>query len=62
MKGSKKKYTDKQKRMAHHIEDKEKKSGRSNKRAEQIAWATVNKKSGGAGKSTKGKKSAKKSA
>jgi hypothetical protein len=48
MRGSKKNYSSKQKRMAHHIEDSAKGSGKSNKRAEQIGWATVNKKSGGA--------------
>lgn len=46
--GSKAKYSSKQKRQAQHIEDSEKKSGRSTKRAEQIAWATVNKETGGA--------------
>lgn len=52
--GSKESYSPKQKRMARHIEDSEKKQGRSSKRAEQIAWATVNKKTGGAkGKSTR---------
>lgn len=49
--GSKTNYTNKQKRMASHIEDSEKKSGRSTKSAERIAWATVNKRTGGAGKS-----------
>lgn len=48
--GSKAKYSPKQKRMAQHIEETEKKVGRSSKRAAQIAWATVNKKTGGAGK------------
>lgn len=50
--GSKENYTDKQKRMASHIEASEKKEGRSSKRAAQIAWATVNKKTGGAKKKT----------
>jgi hypothetical protein len=50
--GSKTKYSSKQKRMAHKIEKSAKKKGRSSKRAAQIGWATVNKKSGGAGKST----------
>jgi hypothetical protein len=36
--------------MASHIEKSEKESGKSTKRAEQIAWATVNKETGGAGK------------
>jgi hypothetical protein len=53
--GSKAKYTSKQKRMARHIEDSEKKSGRSGKRAAAIGWATVNKASGGAGKKMKNK-------
>jgi hypothetical protein len=48
--GSKEKYTSKQKRQAKHIEDSAKKSGKSTKRAEQIAWATVNKETKGAGK------------
>lgn len=54
-KGSKAKYTDKQKRMAAHIEESEHKAGRSNKASERIAWATVNKKTGGAGKAVKSK-------
>jgi len=48
--GSKSKYTSKQKRQAKHIEDSEKKSGRGSKSAARIAWATVNKETGGAGK------------
>lgn len=48
--GSKEKYTNKQKRQAHHIEDSAKKQGYSAKRAAQIGWATVNKETGGAGK------------
>lgn len=55
--GSKAKYTSKQKRQASHIEDSEKKQGRSGKRAKQIAWATVNKRTGGAGKSARGRAS-----
>jgi len=39
--------------MASHIEQSEKRHGRSTKAAERIAWATVNKRTGGA----KGKKS-----
>jgi hypothetical protein len=59
--GDKSSYTDKQKRQAKHIEDSAKKSGKSTKRAEQIAYATVNKQSGGGKKSGsgRGKKSAK---
>lgn len=42
-KGDKSSYTDKQKRQAAHIEESEKKQGKSEKSAERIAWATVNK-------------------
>lgn len=56
--GSKSSYSKKQQRKAVHIEDSEKKSGKSTKTAERIAWATVNKQDGGA----KGKKKAKKKA
>lgn len=45
--GSKEKYTDKQKRQAEHIEKSELKQGRSKKAAERIGWATVNKRTGG---------------
>ncbi len=45
--GDKSAYTDKQKRQAAHIEDSEKKRGMSDKRAAEIAWATVNKQDGG---------------
>ncbi|MGZ3805952.1 MAG: plasmid stabilization protein [Pseudobdellovibrionaceae bacterium] len=48
--GSKEKYTPKQKRMAQHIEESAKKRGYSAKRAAQIGWATTNKETGGAGK------------
>src|SRR6476620_213044 len=48
--GSKAKYTSKQKRQAQHIEESAKKRGASTKRASQIAWATVNKETKGAGK------------
>ncbi len=48
--GSKSKYTSKQKRQAEHIEESEKKSGKPAKRAKAIAWATVNKETGGAGR------------
>lgn len=51
--GSKAKYTSKQKRQAKHIEDSEKKSGKSAKTATRIAWATVNKETGGAGKAVR---------
>lgn len=45
--GSKSAYTPKQKRMAHKIEKSAKERGHSQKRAEEIGWATVNKKTGG---------------
>lgn len=50
--GSKASYTSKQKRQAKHIEESEKQSGKSTDTAKRIAWATVNKETGGAGKST----------
>ncbi len=53
--GSKKAYTGKQKRQASHIEASEKKSGRSAKTAERIAWATINKRDGGGKKSGSGR-------
>ena len=53
--GSKAKYTDKQKRQAEHIEEGIKKRGGSSKRAAQIAWATVNKETGGGKKSGSGR-------
>lgn len=54
-KGSKKKYTDKQKRQAEHIEEGYEKRGTSKKEAERRAWATVNKESGGGKKSGSGR-------
>jgi hypothetical protein len=45
--GSKAKYTDKQKRRAEHIEKGYEKQGVSKKESERRAWATVNKMSGG---------------
>jgi len=54
--GDKSSYTDKQKRQAEHIEESEKKEGKSEKEAERIAWATVNKQDGG-GKKGGGSKS-----
>lgn len=51
--GSKASYSSKQKRQAKHIEDSAKKSGKSAKTAARIAWATVNKETGGARKSVK---------
>ena len=53
--GSKKSYTSKQKRQAHHIEQSEQKSGRSSKTAARIAYATVNKQDGGGKKSGSGR-------
>lgn len=46
MKKAKAQHSAKQKRQAKHIEDSEKKSGRSDKKSEEIAWATVNKQAG----------------
>lgn len=54
--GSKAKYTEKQKRKAEHIEESYEAKGVSEKRAEQIAWATVNKQSGGGERSGSGRK------
>ena len=54
--GSKASYSSKQKRMASKIEASEKISGRSEKAAERIAWATVNKRTGGGAKKRSGKK------
>lgn len=53
--GSKAKYTDRQKRMAEHIEEGYEKHGTSENEAERRAWATVNKVSGGGQKSGSGK-------
>jgi len=44
--------------MASHIESSAKRRGRSTKTAERIAWATVNKRTGGAKAKGKGKKAA----
>lgn len=57
--GDKSKYTDKQKRMAGHIEEAYEKRGKSTGEAERRAWATVNaethggKKPGGSGRGKK---------
>ena len=61
--GSKKKYTSKQKRKAEKIEKGYKKRGVSSKEAEKRAWATVNKSEKGGKKSGsgRGKKKSKKS-
>ena len=61
--GSKKKYTSKQKRKAHDIEKGYKNRGVSSEEAERRAWATVNKsdkgarKKGGGGRGKKRSKS-----
>ena len=59
--GSKKKYTGKQKRKAEHIEEGYEKRGVGKKEAERRAWATVNKSDKGGKKSGsgRGKKSSK---
>ena len=54
--GDKSAYTDKQKRQARHIEEGYEKKGVSKSRAEQIAYATVNKHDGGGKKSGSGRK------
>lgn len=53
--GDKSAYTEKQKRQAAHIEESERKAGRSGDDAERIAWATVNKRDGGGRKSGAGR-------
>ena len=53
--GSKSKYTGKQRRKAEHIEEGYEKRGTSKKEAERRAWATVNKESGGGKKSGSGR-------
>ena len=45
--GSKEKYSEKQKRTAAHIEESYEQKGVSKEEAEKRAWATVNKQSGG---------------
>ncbi|HEY2103750.1 MAG TPA: plasmid stabilization protein [Chthoniobacterales bacterium] len=53
--GSKSKYTSKQKRKAEHIEEGYEKRGTSSKEAERRAWATVNKMDKGGKKSGSGR-------
>jgi len=53
--GNKDKYTDKQKRMAEHIEDGYEKRGTSDTEAERRAWATVNATTHGGKKSGAGR-------
>ena len=48
--GDKRKYTDKQKRMAEHIEEGYEEQGVRPEEAERRAWATVNKQTGGGNK------------
>jgi hypothetical protein len=54
--GDKSAYTGKQKRQAQHIEEAYEDKGVSKKRAESIAYATVNKQDGGGKKSGSGRK------
>ena len=53
--GSKAKYTDKQKRRAEHIEDSYERRGVPHEEAERRAWATVNAETGGGKKSGSGR-------
>jgi hypothetical protein len=53
--GDKSSYTDKQKRMAEHIEQGYESRGTGKKEAESRAWATVNKETGGGNKSGSGR-------
>ena len=53
--GSKAKYSDKQKRKAEHIEEGYEERGLPRREAERRAWATVNKESGGGNKSGSGR-------
>ena len=48
--GDKSKYTEKQKRMAEHIEKGYEQRGVSEEEAERRAWATVNRQTGGGNK------------
>jgi len=54
--GSKAKYTDKQKRQAQHIEESFEKRGVTPKTAQKRAWQTVNKQTGGGEKSGGGRR------
>jgi plasmid stabilization system protein ParE len=53
--GDKRKYTDKQKRQAEHIEEGYERQGVSEGEAERRAWATVNAMTGGGKKSGSGR-------
>ncbi len=48
--GDKSNYSAKQKREAAHIEESYENTGSSAKKAKRVAWATVNKRTGGAKK------------
>jgi hypothetical protein len=54
--GSKAKYSSKQKRQAEHIEEGYRKKGLSKDTAEKRAWQTVNKQTGGGEKSGGGRR------
>jgi len=56
--GSKTKYSDKQKRQAEHIEKSYEQRGTSPRTAAKRAWQTVNKQSGGGEKSGGGRRAA----
>jgi plasmid stabilization system protein ParE len=53
--GDKSSYTDKQKRMAKHIAESYEERGDSHDKAEERAWRTVNKETGGGKKSGSGR-------
>jgi plasmid stabilization system protein ParE len=53
--GDKSSYSNKQKRQAAHIEESYRKRGLSENKAEERAWRTVNKQTGGAKKKSTGK-------
>jgi plasmid stabilization system protein ParE len=53
--GDKSRYTDKQKRMAEHIEEGYEDRGVSKKESKRRAWSTVNKETGGGNKSGSGR-------
>jgi plasmid stabilization system protein ParE len=53
--GDKSAYTDKQKRLAQHIEEGYEDRGTGKEEAERRAWATVNKETGGGKKSGSGR-------
>ena len=59
--GSKAKYSAKQKRMAAHIEEGYEARGAGEEEAERRAWATVNERTGGAGGGARRKSKAKSS-